>query len=697
MFWLKEGLMAWPNSHHLESRVNQIYDHLYANAASRTPAGISTEVGKVLHTGMFLEECKKQSPAFSYDRNRVRSLVAQEAASCRLVAGIVRQAFAEMNARWKLYGQAAEINLNDLNVAYTVAQLSGIHLSDPKRDVFGDVVEVIRSNWAKRVGGQFFTDQRVTSLAMTLLCFDPRQGDDLVDICAGTGGFLLAGVNHIRSLLEVNQSGGPTEEALVQLSVASIKGLEVDEGIADLANASLKARLGTKSESFVSTCDSLDLSALKRNGAGVKLGTHLCAATNPPFGTKITVKDPAILRNFDLAMTHSSLEPSLLDGVGKLGPRALDILFLEQNVRLLAPGRGRLAIVMPYQILSGPQTLFVREWLLRQVKVVAVVDLPSDTFQPHTGTKTALLVVKRRAQPLSGSREDKQGIVFMAMPRWVGHDRRGHPVFRRNADGTSSQEILSDFDEVKEAYRAFLEGENPASVYDRCFKVAYSAITRDNLLRINALFHKPLAGDGRGVADLSREVRPGWRKTKLREVVKRIFCPGRFRREYVDRSPAAVPFLGGSNITELVPTTEKWLRADDPKLEALRVKLGWLLITRSGSTGIVSSVPPAWDGCAMSEHVIRIVPDPSKLDPYYILAFLRTNYAQEIIKRGVFGSVIDEITPEFLGDIDVPIPESKSTLKAISEKVKQSEAARQTAIEGLVEAVEQLNYQLGSA
>ena len=187
--------MAAPSSHHLQNRVNQIYDHLYANAASRTPAGICAEVGKILHGGMFWEECQKHHPAFDYDRNEVRSILAQKAAACRVVSGAVRQAFAEMNARWKLYAPSAEITLNDLNVAYTAAQLSGVYLSDPKRDVFGDVIEIIRSNWAKRIGGQFFTDQRVTSLAMTLLQFDPRLGDDLVDICAGTGGFLLGRVN----------------------------------------------------------------------------------------------------------------------------------------------------------------------------------------------------------------------------------------------------------------------------------------------------------------------------------------------------------------------------------------------------------------------------------------------------------------------------------------------------------------------
>lgn len=93
----------------------------------------------------------------------------------------------------------------------------------------------------------------------------------------------------------------------------------------------------------------------------------------------------------------------------------------------------------------------------------------------------------------------------------------------------------------------------------------------------------------------------------------------------------------------------------------------------------------------MSEHVIRIIPDPKKLDPHYLLAFLRTNHAQEIIKRGVFGSVIDEITPEFIGDIEIPIPQSRKAVAAIADKVRQAEGSRENSIQLHLDAVKELN------
>ncbi len=283
--------MTSNGSHNLQSRVDSIYDHLYANAPIRTPAGISAEVGKILHCGIYLEAPKGKHPAFDVSREEARALIAQEPFSCHEVSTKIRRAFKEMNGAWRLYEPSSEIALDDLNIGYMVAQLSGINLNDSGKDVFGDVIEIIRSTWAKRVGGQFFTDQRVTALAMELLGFDPRKGDDLVDICAGTGGFLLAGLNRIRHLLEEEANGRPLEEEVIKLSRGSIKGLEVDDQIAGLANASLKARLGTRGDDFVSPCDSLSPSTFSSNMVGIKFGAHLCAASNPPFGTKITVKE----------------------------------------------------------------------------------------------------------------------------------------------------------------------------------------------------------------------------------------------------------------------------------------------------------------------------------------------------------------------------------------------------------------------
>jgi type I restriction-modification system DNA methylase subunit len=665
----------------LHQRIIRIYDHLYANAPVRTPQGIADEVGKILHvgiyiesknTGLFIEDTLRQ-PAFNYSFSQIKKLTQGDESLCHEIAQHLRQKFTMMNQEWELYPATSNLLIRDADIGYVCALLNQILISDSNRDVFGDALEIFRGQWAKRTGGQFFTDQQVTTLAMILLDFDPRRGDDLIDICAGTGGFLLAGLNRIKTLLA--QDNMLTEATLIDLALNSIKGYEIDTKVGEIANATLRARLSKTQHPFVLIADSLQ-SAIFLQGKHIRTNAHMCAATNPPFGTKTTIKSHEILRNFDLARTGNSL-----------AMRSPDILFIEQNLQLLKPGLGRLAIVVPYQILSGPQTRFVREWILRHAQIQAVIDLPADTFQPHTGTKACLLIIKRRETPLQKIEDIDDTLIFMSAPRWIGHDRRGNPVYKRLPDGKLTDEILTDFPQVAVAYTNFLNGQEPQAAHDLSFYINARKLLRDNEIRLNALYHKPL----NNLSSKTHQRSADWHCVKLSSVISKIFFPTRFKRNYVEYYPGAVPFLGGANISQLIVSTDKWLRHDDPKLIELRVYPGWLLVTRSGTTGIVSSVPAAWDGFAISEHVIRIIPDPKKLDAAYLHTFLRTQFAQETLSRGVFGSVIDEITPEFVGDLDIWIPNSDSVLQEITAKAHEAQTAREKAIDALTDAVQIIN------
>lgn len=650
----------------LQTKITSIYNHLYANAETRTPHGIANEVGKVLHTAMFIEEQSKSGqPAFNFTPKQLKDVLN---GSSEALADTVRKQFKQMNDVWKFYDEDEEINLKDFDLSYTCTQLSGVMVSDKKRDIFGDAIEIFRAQWAKSIGGQFFTDGLVTRLAMELLEFDPRQGDDLVDICSGTGGFLLAGLNHIRELLEKDTPDKNIEKKLVGLARKSLRGQEVDKEVCQIANATLISRLGDKGEDFVKHGDSL----MPLEDDNIRFNSHLCVASNPPFGTKITIKDFKILQNFELAKT--SPRSNTFFDIDKTTHRAPDILFVEQNVKLLVPGKGRLSIVLPYQIVSGPQTQFVRNWLLKNTIIQSVIDLPAETFQPHTGTKTCLLTLTRRKKPLNSLEEMENYPVFMAMPKWIGHDRRGKPVYKKMPDGNQSNEILTDFPELHEAFKAWRSGGNPEQFHKDCFAITSTQILESDLSQLNAQFYKPTRFVG------SKTESDKWQFVKIEDVVKRIFYPGRFKRDYVSYYDGAIPFYGGSDILNLRSNTNKWLSPHNSRIDELKVKKNWILITRSGSTGIVSSVPEAWEGYAMSEHIIRIVPDETKLNPFYLLGFLRSQYCQEIIAKGVFGSVIDEIDPSFISKIEIPIPKNKKELDSICHTIEKAEKARNEAI-----------------
>lgn len=667
----------------LQKAITNIYNHLYANSEKKTPQGISTEVGKILHTGMYLEEYTLNKPAYLFTKTEEKLFLEK---SSDLYSKTLKENFHLMNKMWKIYDKNIEINLKDYDIVYTCIQLNGIEISDPKRDVFGDSLEIFRSQWAKQVGGQFFTDPLVTRLSMKLLEFDPREGDDLLDICSGTGGFLLAGLNHIKSLLENSDTNNKNiEKEVVKLAQDSIYGQEYDKEVCSIANSTIKARIGCESHEFVIQGDSLEHDNYNDENSKIKYNSHLCVAGNPPFGTKITIKDPKILQYYELARVKARQDEII---PSKITPRAPDILFLEQNIKLLKPGEGRLSLVVPYQILSGPQALYIRKWLLLNTIITSVIDLPAETFQPHTGTKACLLTLVRREKTLTNFEEIDDYDVFMSNPKWIGHDRRGNPVFKKNMQGSSTEELLTDFTELEESYKLYKEGGDFKSVHNQSFKISVNDVLRTSLLQLNAQFHKL------SEFKVNKENNDLWDVIKIKDVVDKIFYPGRFERGYVEYFPGAIPFYGGKEIIQMVVDSTKWISPNHPKLKDLEVKKGWILITRSGTTGIVSIVPEAWDGYAMSEHVIRIIPNENKLHSSYLLAFLKTKYCQDLISKGVYGSVIDSITPQFIGDIEVRIPKDNSLFLKIVEKTSNSEIQRNEALMLSHESISMLNENL---
>ena len=68
----------------------------------------------------------------------------------------------------------------------------------------------------------------------------------------------------------------------------------------------------------------------------------------------------------------------------------LGVVFLENTVRSIKEN-GRFGIVLSNSIASNKSFEFVREWLLDQVRIVALIDLPSNIFA-ETGVNTTIII-----------------------------------------------------------------------------------------------------------------------------------------------------------------------------------------------------------------------------------------------------------------------------------------------------------------
>jgi len=169
--------------------------------------------------------------------------------------------------------------------------------------------------------------------------------------------------------------------------------------------------------------------------------------TNPPFGAKIPIDDPHILAQYDLGHIWRESENYQFMQTDELRRSVPpEQLFIERCVQMLKP-YGRLAIVLPDSILSNPGLAYIRHWILTNNRVLASIDLPSETFQPFVGTQTSLLFLERKTkeeiqyEKESGAQRDYE--IFMSVPRKIGHDRRGNDVYRRSPEG---EEIIVELD-----------------------------------------------------------------------------------------------------------------------------------------------------------------------------------------------------------------------------------------------------------
>ena len=162
--------------------------------------------------------------------------------------------------------------------------------------------------------------------------------------------------------------------------------------------------------------------------------------TNPPFGSKIPVKDKNVLEQFELAHIWDNDKANnkwtMTERLQSSVPP--EILFIERCTQLLVPG-GRMGIVLPDSILGSPGLGYIRECLIKNHRIVASVDLHVDTFQPRNGTQTSVLFLQKKTEEQKQTEETSGTMadynIFMAMVEKVGHDKRGNPIFKRDPEG----------------------------------------------------------------------------------------------------------------------------------------------------------------------------------------------------------------------------------------------------------------------
>ena len=675
----------------LKLTFERMYYHLYGTGNIKREENIAVEIIKILFCKIIDELAPEALCEFRATPSELATDQGKKEIRARIDALYKKllddPEFGKMFKDEKLeYG-------ND-EIAYMVSILQGISLTDEETntDALGDAYEVLLPSTLKGESGQFFTPREIVRFAVDFIQPQYAKNEYILDTACGSAGFLSIALENIRKQIKKayqirNYSEGKYRDLLKDYASKYIYGCDIDPLLYRISK-SYMAIMG-QGKGNIYNLDSLDIyDNLDSNFTdAIKPKSVDVITTNPPFGTQIKDTRTEVLAKYDLGHKIIDGDPTeeLLEGQDP------DKLFVERDISYLREETddhegGRMVIVLPKQNLSGAneESVEFRKWLLKRVQVIAVVDLPREAFQPHTGTKTSLVFLKKVKQV------PDDYPIFMAVSECVGHDRRGLPLYRKDESGKDLLDekgmkvIWNDLPDILKQYKAYQNGgelsDEKLNGEPSCFLVQAKDVFSDSTKRIDAWYWDPnknniakkidesIGGDVREIVRLGDLV-----------VDNGIFYPGRHKRNYVEPNDNSVPFYSGTQILQVRPFDIKYQPIYYKPARKHFVEKDWILITRSGSTGRVVMVTDSMAGSMVTEHVIRVICDKKVIDPYYVYAYLATEeIGKVLLEKGIYASVVDHITPDFVATIPIPrlAPEKE---KEIADRVRKAEKMRDEA------------------
>ena len=256
----------------------------------------------------------------------------------------------------------------------------------------------------KADNGQFFTPIPVVKSIIQIL--NPIKGEELCDPCCGICDFPAMAFRHAHR-----------KDEEYPPNASHYYGFDIENN--NLKLAELNLVLNGDGGAVLKNMNSISQKLLE-NGSILKVGefsTHnfetdtwqhkddtekelkkfKIIATNPPFGKGRDLKTgkegkwDVAKETVELYETYK-VKPTPNSKGQIMLPNSMDmgVIFLENAYKLLEEG-GRMGIVLSNSIASISEWENVRKWLIERMRIVALFDLPANTFG-ETGVATTVIV-----------------------------------------------------------------------------------------------------------------------------------------------------------------------------------------------------------------------------------------------------------------------------------------------------------------
>ena len=241
--------------------------------------------------------------------------------------------------------------------------VDGIEAMDMNnKDIMGDVYEYLLGKIASAGElGQFRTPRHIIRMMVELM--KPTMTDYIMDPAMGSAGFLLEAANYIEKHYS---SELMKKENTKHFKTEMFSGFDTDQSM--LRIGAMNMMLHGVEAPNIDYKDSL-------SGENTDREKYTLVMANPPFAGSLFEEEVS------------------KDLIAMCKTKKTELLFVSLFIKLLQVG-GRCASIVPDGVLFGSSNAHkkIRQELVENQKLTAVISMPSGVFKPYAGVSTAILV-----------------------------------------------------------------------------------------------------------------------------------------------------------------------------------------------------------------------------------------------------------------------------------------------------------------
>lgn len=492
-----------------------------------------------------------------------------------------------------------EIKL-EADIVYKIVEiLESVNFFEIDKDILNSAFQEFFENFIRENKEKYTTPQNISQFVVKML--DIQKNDYVLDPALGLGSFLLNALKYTKNLA----------------------GIDIDDKIVKINKLNM---LFNNSDYKNIVC------ANSLNSFGeLKFDVVI---TDPPCETL----ENNNFENFTLYKNKSSLKS--------------EILFIERCIDFLKPEMGKMAIIIPDNILTNSPYQYVRDFIMDKCQILAVVSLPQTRMEHYTIVKSSILFLRKK------DKEEKINNYNVFMAACENYETEN-----------DLPQILENYEKFKQSAEKFEDNGETFDGNKKCFKINSNELLNKRLDTFSYLT-KP--------REIIKKLNNSKYKTvKLKELVTNFFSRNlKNIQEISYENSKEINIIKCANIDnefniDLNKIEKQFFEKDE--IKKFELKKGDILVeikggTLSCPTGRVILFDIDAENYVASSFFNCIRIDKMKCLPEYLFIVLRLvynlGYMRYIQSQG--SSLQRLIMDDFL-DIPIPLPDLETQKKIADE------------------------------